>query len=385
MDLLFDDGEDYGDFEAKPVANDVLIGARYYAAHQLPGPQPLYAVLWDMVAAKDLEIYQEGNSLVGAPEVVERVWETARELGYSSYFIASPKHTLIDDHLELQKVGIRAIDVVGLRLLRTRTGTRPYDTIDKVSAAKLQIVGDVAVALVQKRGVGSATRGRAAPSARSVRHRLRPSAVPSYRRLMSSVRAARAAAVALAGAGGPGRTLARHPPGSASRRSPADPDAARRSPAAHRDSILALARPLASNERIDADRATPQELARLPRVGLALAKTIVADREAHGPFGGVEGLDRVPGIGAGLLAAHRPASRVQRSADGSPWHRPTRRPGTQPLDLNLRHRRASSNGCPESGPPGRGTSWPIASGTGLSVGSRTWTGFRGLGQPRWRD
>ncbi len=78
------------------------------------------------------------------------------------------------------------------------------------------------------------------------------------------------------------------------------------SPVAHRDSILALARPLGPDERIDADRATPQELARLPRIGLALAKTIVADREAHGPFAGVEGLDRVPGIGPGLLAAIGP-------------------------------------------------------------------------------
>ena len=76
-----------------------------------------------------------------------------------------------------------------------------------------------------------------------------------------------------------------------------------RSPAAHRDSILALSRPLGPGERIDADRASAAELARLPRVGLALAKKIVADREAHGPFGGPAGLDRVPGIGPGLLAA----------------------------------------------------------------------------------
>ncbi len=148
VDLLFDDGEDYGDFEAKP-ADDVLIGARYYAANQLPGPQPLYAVLWDMVAAKDLTIYQEGNSLVGAPEVVERVWDTARDLGYASTFIASPKYTLIDDHLELQKVGIRAIDIVGFDYQDTYWHT-PEDTIDKVSAASLQIVGDVAMALVRK-------------------------------------------------------------------------------------------------------------------------------------------------------------------------------------------------------------------------------------------
>ncbi len=79
-----------------------------------------------------------------------------------------------------------------------------------------------------------------------------------------------------------------------------------KSPIAHRDSVLALAKPLAPGERIDADRATAGELARLPRVGLALARAIVADREGRGPFGGPEGLDRVPGIGPGLLAAIGP-------------------------------------------------------------------------------
>src|SRR5215211_3975812 len=79
-----------------------------------------------------------------------------------------------------------------------------------------------------------------------------------------------------------------------------------RSPAAHRDSIVALSRPLGPDERIDADRATAAELARLPRVGLGLAKAIVADREAHGPFGSAEGLDRVRGVGPGLLQAIGP-------------------------------------------------------------------------------
>lgn len=73
------------------------------------------------------------------------------------------------------------------------------------------------------------------------------------------------------------------------------------SPAAHRDSAMRLARPLGPGERIDLDRATAQEIARLPRVGLALAKTIVADREANGPFGNMAGFDRVSGVGSGLL------------------------------------------------------------------------------------
>src|SRR3954467_3657388 len=70
-----------------------------------------------------------------------------------------------------------------------------------------------------------------------------------------------------------------------------------RSPAAHRDSILALSRPLGPTGQIEAARASRGELARLPRVGLALAKRIVADREARGSFGGPAGLDRVPGVG----------------------------------------------------------------------------------------
>jgi hypothetical protein len=145
VDLLFVDGEDYGDFTKDSA--DVLIGSRYYGAHQVPGPPPLYAVLFDLVADKDLQIYQEGNSLVGAPEVVDLVWDTAKDLGYAGYFIASPRHTLIDDHIPLQKAGIRAIDVVDFNYAAWHT---PDDTIDKVSAASLQIVGDVAVALVRR-------------------------------------------------------------------------------------------------------------------------------------------------------------------------------------------------------------------------------------------
>ncbi len=145
VDILFTDGEDYGKFE-EPYA-DVLIGARHYAANQPPGPTPLYAVLWDLVADKDLQIYQEGNSVTGAPEVVNLVWEVARDLAYGRIFVDTPKHVLVDDHVELQKAGIRAINVVDFDYPPHHT---PFDTIDKVSAESLQIVGDVAMAVVRR-------------------------------------------------------------------------------------------------------------------------------------------------------------------------------------------------------------------------------------------
>jgi len=78
-----------------------------------------------------------------------------------------------------------------------------------------------------------------------------------------------------------------------------------RSPLAHKDSTIALARPLEPGERIDLDRAGAQEVGRLPRVGPGLAKRIVADRVARGPFGSLDGLDRVPGMGAAVLEAVR--------------------------------------------------------------------------------
>lgn len=80
----------------------------------------------------------------------------------------------------------------------------------------------------------------------------------------------------------------------------------RGSPSSHRDSAVAASRPLSPGETIDPDRASVQELLRLPRVGPALAKAIVADRAARGPFGRLEALDRVAGIGPSLLTALRP-------------------------------------------------------------------------------
>jgi len=144
VDLLFVDGEDYGDFSD---TSDVLIGSRWFAAHQPPGYQPLFAVLFDMVGDKDLQIYQEGQSLAFAPEVVQRVWRVAAERGHERQFIPSVRHTLTDDHVSLQKAGIHAIDVVDFDYPYWHT---TEDTIDKVSAESLQIVGDVAVSLIRQ-------------------------------------------------------------------------------------------------------------------------------------------------------------------------------------------------------------------------------------------
>lgn len=144
VDLLFVDGEDYADFGNEP--DDVLIGSRYYGTHQPPGAKPGYAVLFDMVGDRDLKIAPEGNSVIAAPEIMTMIWKTAKLVGHDNVFVEGQGTPLTDDHVELQKAGIRAVDVVDFDYPYWHTGE---DTIDKISAASLGVVGDVAMALVR--------------------------------------------------------------------------------------------------------------------------------------------------------------------------------------------------------------------------------------------
>lgn len=143
VDLLFVDGEDYGDFSD---STESLLGSRYFAGHLPQGFAPLYAVVFDMVGDRDLQFYYEGNSQQFAPEVVQRVWRTAERLGYGGIFIHGVRHTLTDDHIPLQNVGIHAIDIIDFDYASWHTTN---DTLDKISAESLTIVGGLALALVR--------------------------------------------------------------------------------------------------------------------------------------------------------------------------------------------------------------------------------------------
>ena len=145
VDLLFVDGEDYGDFGSN---KDVLMGSTYFASH-LPTPtyRPIFGVLFDMIGDKDLRIKQEQNSVSQAPEVVRRVWKQAADLGHEDVFVEeSTGYPITDDHIPLLQAGLRVIDVIDLDYPYHH---RPTDTLDKISAKSLSIVGEVAEALLR--------------------------------------------------------------------------------------------------------------------------------------------------------------------------------------------------------------------------------------------
>src|SRR3954467_13102003 len=53
---------------------------------------------------------------------------------------------------------------------------------------------------------------------------------------------------------------------------------------------------------VDLDVAAVEEIEALRNIGPALAKRIVADRDSFGPFGSIDGLKRVKGIGPSMVA-----------------------------------------------------------------------------------
>lgn len=107
-------------------------------------------------------------------------------------------------------------------------------------------------------------------------------------------------------------------------------------------------RPLEPGEKIDPNTAGEEELDRLPRVGASIARRIVEDREANGPYHSVADLARVPGLGARsverlsphlALPTDRPTSlparphSVRAAAPASPTPSGPGPPGA-PVDLN---------------------------------------------------
>ncbi len=64
--------------------------------------------------------------------------------------------------------------------------------------------------------------------------------------------------------------------------------------------------------RLDLNRATVEELQRLPGIGKTLAQSVVERRREHGPYRTVDELTEIKGIGGKRLARVRPLLKVGR-------------------------------------------------------------------------
>ena len=135
-ELVFFDGEEaYEKFSE----TDGLYGSRYFAkqlgrngAKQFRG-----GILFDMVGDRSLNITLPADS---PAEMARDLFGSAEALKLRRYFTYLDRE-LIDDHTPLNAIGIRTIDVIDFDFAWWHTAD---DTIDKLSAQSLQIVGSVA-------------------------------------------------------------------------------------------------------------------------------------------------------------------------------------------------------------------------------------------------
>ncbi len=128
--LVFFDAEDQGNIPGW----DWILGSRAFVEERLDQPQAV--VIVDMVGDADLNLYYERNSNA---QLMAEIWQLAAELGYADAFIPEYKYTILDDHIPFIEKGITAIDIIDFDYRYWHT---QQDTIDKVSAQSLKIVGE---------------------------------------------------------------------------------------------------------------------------------------------------------------------------------------------------------------------------------------------------
>ena len=127
--LVFFDNEDNGN--ASGAGWD--IGAQYFVSTL--NAKPNVAIVLDMLGDKNLDIYMEKNS---DPQINTQIWDVANKLGYTQ-FIPTYKYSMIDDHIPFLNAGIRAVDIIDFDYPYWHT---TQDTLDKISASSLKVVGD---------------------------------------------------------------------------------------------------------------------------------------------------------------------------------------------------------------------------------------------------
>ena len=141
IDILFVDGEDFG---KEGDTKNYLLGAKYFSKSMPKEFSPAFGILLDMVGDKELELRKERYSLKYAPDIVELVWSTAKELGVAQ-FSWETQDWVTDDHLPLNEAGIKTIDLIDFYYpdRTNRYWHTTEDTPDKCSPESLEAVGNV--------------------------------------------------------------------------------------------------------------------------------------------------------------------------------------------------------------------------------------------------
>ena len=140
--VLFDGEEEGPGCPNSRFAECALRGSRaYVAAHRREVGQML---LLDYIANKGLRLPREGSSDL---ELWKRVRSAAQEVGVGAVFPPTSQTTIYDDHTPFLRAGIPAVDFIDFSY---RYADGVQDTLDKLSLASLDAVGETAFTTISK-------------------------------------------------------------------------------------------------------------------------------------------------------------------------------------------------------------------------------------------
>jgi Zn-dependent M28 family amino/carboxypeptidase len=156
IDIIFFDAEDYGtpEFVKEYKENTCCLGAQFWAKNpHVKGYKADFGILLDMVGAKNASFFKEATSMRYAPQIVEEVWSTARDLGYGKFFINAEGGAITDDHqYVILGRNIPCIDIIYTDP-ESDNGFGPHwhtqnDTMDNIDRETLKAVGQTVLQVV---------------------------------------------------------------------------------------------------------------------------------------------------------------------------------------------------------------------------------------------
>ena len=154
VDFVLFDAEEFI-FDAQRDRDLYFLGSTYFAKWYREEPPEKYrycfAVLLDMVADKELKIFQEKNSLRYAAPVVKSIWRTARKLKMRE-FVHRSRHEISDDHLPLNKIArIPTCDIIDFDYPRigSRRNSFWHTTKDRPEACSGESLAKVGTVVYQ--------------------------------------------------------------------------------------------------------------------------------------------------------------------------------------------------------------------------------------------
>lgn len=156
VDIVLFDGEDYGE---SGDLDKYFLGSRYWSENPpVAGYNPYFAILLDMVGAKNARFPKEEYSVMFAKELVQNIWKVAGELGYELYFPDEQGALVSDDHVIVNRItGIPMVNIINHG--RNSRGVAEFaghwhthaDSLNIISLETLQAAGDVLTEIIYNR------------------------------------------------------------------------------------------------------------------------------------------------------------------------------------------------------------------------------------------